>query len=76
MRPVIAAIGRFVNAAARTEFVDVPWHTMDLPHRRVDDFGIVRIGSQIGRAGLVIYEKNLLPSLARRPWNGTRRALR
>ena len=70
--PVVPAIGRFVNAAARTEFIDIPWHTVHLPHRSVDDFGIIGIGSKVGCASLVVYEKNLLPSLA--PVLGTENA--
>src|SRR5690348_14939549 len=63
------AIGRAVDPAPRSARDELPGPTHELPHPREQHARIARHHDEIGGAGRVVHEEDLLPSLAavRRP---------
>ncbi len=64
VRPVRAAVGRLVEAAARTAARQAPRRPLRLPRGRVQHLRVHRIHHQVDDAGLVVDEQNLAPRLA------------
>src|SRR5207249_3117097 len=63
-RPVLASVGAFPEAAARPAAVEAAAAATPLIARRVDRAGVRRIERDIGKAGVVVDELDLVPGLA------------
>src|SRR6185437_503563 len=62
--PRVAAVGSFVESTAWTlPRAVLPWSLSSGPQVRVNDFRVLRIESECGGAGVLVFVENFLPRL-------------